>query len=219
MLKNLKSLFFVSDENTQNTQPPVAEDQMVSPTVVPKVPPRVSVLPPTAAPNTQFTDLLLKALADNNLDGLDYFEFKQSIKATDTLTIDENTRFRTAFAMAQTMGLTYDKLVESAAYYLKVLEREEVRFADAMRQQGDGKNRTMIDEVAAMEKAVIDKNALIVQLQAEIQDLQTQIMTRKEAVASHAQKLEATKNGFEASYQAVRGQIEIDMQKIQQYLK
>jgi hypothetical protein len=221
MFKNLKSIFVTEDitsPDTQNATPPVA-DPLISPSDNPPAPPPF-IATPQNQPDTQFTEVLLKALSDNNLQGLDYFEFKQSLKVTENMTaIDEPTRFRTAFAMGQPLGLTYQKLLETADYYIKVLERENNKFLDAMRQQGDGKNRTMIDEVAAMEKAVADKTALIAQLQQEIQTMQAQIMQSKETVAAHSQKIETTKNAFEASYKALRAQIDIDIQKIQQYLK
>ncbi|MEY4925804.1 MAG: hypothetical protein RI894_240, partial [Bacteroidota bacterium] len=175
--------------------------------------------PSASQPSQQFTDILLKALADNNLQGLDYFEYKQSLQATQNLGLDEAMRYRSAFAMGQTMGLTLPKLGETALYYINVLEREEQKFMDALKQQGEGKNRTMIDEIAAMEKAISDKTAQIEALHKEIADLQQKSTGMKQSVAEHAQKVEGMKNQFEGSYMHLRGQIEMDIQKIQQYLK
>ncbi len=153
------------------------------------------------------------------MQGLDYFEYKQSLQATQNLGLDEATRYRSAFAMGQTMGLTLTKLHETALYYINVLEREEQKFMDALKQQGEGKNRTMIDEVAAMEKAIIDKTAQIETLHREIADLQQKTTGLKQSVAENSQKIDGMKNQFEASYLDLRKQIEADVQKIQQYLK
>ena len=214
-LKNLKGLFV--QENPTTTQS--IETSPPPPTTVsPPSPPR-TVPPPTNEGNPQMMEILLKALADNNLQGLDYFEYKQSLQATQHLGLDEATRYRSAFAMAQTMGLTLPKLQETATYYISVLEREETRFADALKQQGEGKNRTMIDEIAAMEQAATEKTAQIEALHREIAELQQKTAAMKQSVAENAQKIEAMKTQFQGSYLNLRQQIELDIQRIQQYLK
>jgi hypothetical protein len=219
MFDKIKSLFIVENPTPPTTQP--APQTNVPQQSVPQQhvqqPPIVQNNGATIDP--KFTEILVKALEENNLQGLDYFEFKQSLQATQNLAIDEATRFRSAFAMGQTMGLTLPKLLETADYYMKVLEREDQKFLDALKQQGEGKNRTMIDEVAAMEKAVADKTAMMAQLQTEIADLQQKAATMKQSIGETAQRIEATKNSFEATYQHIKSQIILDKQKIQQYLQ
>jgi hypothetical protein len=222
MFDKLKSLFIVED-TTKPVVQPVPQTNVPQQSV-----PQQKVVQQNTAPQIQnngalvepkFTEILVKALEENNLQGLDYFEFKQSLQATQSLAIDEPTRFRSAYAMGQTMGLTLPKLLETADYYMKVLEREDQKFMDALKQQGEGKNRTMIDEVAAMEKAIADKTVLIEQMHQEIAALQQQTSTMKQSIGETAQRIEATKNSFEATYQHIRNQIIADKQKIEQYLK
>ncbi len=221
MFKNLKSLFIIEDDQpvakqeiTQNTQQNVQNTQQNTQPVLPQQNNNSSA---TADP--KMMEILLQALAQNNLQGLDYLEFKQSIQATQNLQIDERTRFQSAFAMAQTMGLSFQKLTETSEYYLRVLEREQQRFYETLKQQGEGKNRTMIDEVAAMERSIADKTAQIAQLQKEINDMQQQSSSTKQQVAEFSQKMEATKNSFDASYNELCAQIRKDIEKINQYLK
>ena len=221
MFKNLKSLFIVEDEQpvvkqetTQNTQNNTQQNTQNTQPVLPQQNNNLS-----ANSDPKMMEILLQALEQNNLQGLDYLEFKQSIQATQNLQIDERTRFQSAYAMAQTMGMSYQKLVESSDYYLRVLEREQQRFYETLKQQGEGKNRTMIDEVAAMEQSIADKTAQIAQLQKEINDMQQQSSSTKQQVAEFSQKMEATKNSFDASYNDLCGQIRKDIEKINQYLK
>src|SRR5258705_117865 len=71
---------------------------------------------------------LLKAIEENNMDGFDFLEFKNSLKALSQMSLDEATRFRSAFATASTMGVTVPKLLESVDYYKKVLIAEKDKF-------------------------------------------------------------------------------------------
>jgi hypothetical protein len=218
MFEKLKGLFIVEDTTPPQTNP-APQTNVPQQSIPPVQQHQPQIQNNGAMIDPKFTEILVKALEENNLQGLDYFEFKQSLQATQTLAIDEATRFRSAYAMGQTMGLTLPKLLETADYYMKVLEREDQKFMDALKQQGEGKNRTMIDEVAAMEKAVADKTAMIAQLQAEITDLQQKSEAMKQSIGETAQRIEATKNSFEATYQHIRSQIVADKQKIEQYLK
>jgi hypothetical protein len=223
MFEKLKSLFIVENTTKSDSNPlpqtNVPQQSVPQQNVVQQNNPSPQIQNNGALVEPKFTEILVRALEENNLQGLDYFEFKQSLQATQSLAIDEPTRFRSAYAMGQTMGLTLPKLLETADYYMKVLEREDQKFMDALKQQGEGKNRTMIDEVAAMEKAIADKTVLIEQMHQEIAALQQQTSTMKQSIGETAQRIEATKNSFDATYQHIRNQIIMDKQKIEQYLK
>ena len=74
-------------------------------------------------------DVLAEALQNNNIDGVDYFEFRQSLLSLSKISMDEKTRYQSAFAMAQAMGATPKQLIETAEHYLNVLKNEEHKFA------------------------------------------------------------------------------------------
>ena len=67
--------------------------------------------------DSKSVDFLTKALAKNNLDGFDYLEFIQSLKALADLGMDEGTSIKSAFATASTVGLTKAKLVQTGKHY------------------------------------------------------------------------------------------------------
>ncbi|MEZ4920023.1 MAG: hypothetical protein R2792_13045 [Saprospiraceae bacterium] len=64
---------------------------------------------------------LTQAIEKNNLPGFDYFEFKRAVSSLLQMDIDEATAYKSAFATAATMGLTKDKLLETASYYRNVV--------------------------------------------------------------------------------------------------
>lgn len=79
-----------------------------------------------AQSDPKFVELLLKAIESNNIEGFDYLEYKNSLRSIENVIPDEGVRFKSAFEMAKTMGMTKAKLVESANHYLGVLKMKKV---------------------------------------------------------------------------------------------
>ena len=130
MLKNLKSLFIVEEQNAPEKP---AEDP--KPTVTPSPKIAESREGDPGKITQKFIEVLFKAMESNNLDGFDYLEFKQSLQSLSKMPMDEATRFRSAFAMAETMGATTQQLLSSANHYIDVLKSEETKFEKALANQ------------------------------------------------------------------------------------
>ena len=129
MLKKLKSLFIVEDEDTKATGNPKASQTPKQETSKP-TPNQPSVKVDTTPtpkgegkPDEKFVNRLLQALEEANLDGFDYLEYKQSLQSIDDMNMDEATMYKSSLAMAKTMGATPEKLVSSAQHYINVLEK------------------------------------------------------------------------------------------------
>ena len=177
-LKKLKNIFIVEDATTpQAEQPPVKE----------RVTPPASSNAPTAAPirasaagtvNDRFMDVLAEALQNNNIDGVDYFEFRQSLLSLSKISMDEKTRYQSAFAMAQAMGATPKQLIETAEHYLNVLKNEEHKFAQAIANQQENNIRNREADIQTLAQAIETKNKQIAQLQQEIKQHQAQMQHR-----------------------------------------
>ncbi|MEM1214943.1 MAG: hypothetical protein AAGJ82_04620, partial [Bacteroidota bacterium] len=128
MLKNLKSLFIIEEETPK--QATKAAPKAKATAAAPKT------SSPTSQPATaragkikpKFTDILLSAMDKADLEGFDYLEYKKSLQSLTKMNMDEATAFKSAFAMAQTMGATPTKLVQSAQHYLNILQKEEEKF-------------------------------------------------------------------------------------------
>jgi len=167
----------------------------------------------------KFMDILLESVTKNNQEGYDYLEYKQALQSLKKMDMDESTRFQSAFAMAQTMGASKQKLVETGEAYLQVLKSEEEKFMVSVANQRQSKIDQRRQELLNIDKWVAEK-------QAEIQKIKEQIAKKKanktkfeKELASTATKIETVKNNFEASYKFLSAQIVDDINKIKQYLK
>ncbi len=221
-IKKFKSVFVLEDDT--NPQDVNASSQHPAEMTSPPSKQAQTNQPVTAAPdkgsvNNKFVEVLAAALEKNNQDGFDYFEFRQSLKNLAKMSMDEQTRFQSAYAMAQTMGVTSAKLVESAKFYLGVLNGEQTRFAEAHDQQKGKLIGNREEEAKKLEVAMQEKAEQIKQLTQEIeQNRQKSEQIRKEITESTV-KIESTKADFEATFASVVAQIQDDVSKVQQYLK
>ena len=130
IFKKFKSVFIVEDDGAKPTAPaqpagnpagaaPAAK-QASSPVTVPEI----RSTPSRGSVSDKFVEILMGALEKNNQAGFDYFEFRQALRNLAKMPMDEQTRFQSANAMAQTMGVTQASLFESAKFYISVLQNE-----------------------------------------------------------------------------------------------
>jgi len=163
-------------------------------------------------------DFLTKALEKSNLPGFDYIEFKQSLSALSKMNMDEETAIKSAFATASTMGLSKEKLIKTAAHYVKVLQKEKSQFDAALQKQLKQKVQAKRDEVEKM-KVEIEKNKeKIDKLKALIIKQQDTIDHADENIQEAQNKIETTKENFEFTYTSILNQIKKDVDNIEQFL-
>ena len=222
MFKNLKSLFIeeVGDDSKkgQTESPKSAEVQDKEEVVASSV----GNTPAKASEGkitTKFMEILFKAMEDNNLDGFDYLEFKQSLKSLEKMPMDEQTRIKSAFAMAQTMNATPDRLIQSANHYLNVLQQEEKKFGEALNNQRAIQIGDKEKQLVEFDQAIKSKTEQIKKLTAEIEKHQKAMDRIKQEVANASIKVESTKNDFIASYNLVVSQIAKDIENMKRFLK
>ena len=133
--------------------------------------------------------------------------------------MDEATRFQSAFAMAQTMGVTAPKLIETTQHYLNVLANEERKFQQAVANQENGAINAKEQEIAHLEQTINSKKEQIKKLTEEIEAVGQKVGELKSEITESATKVQETKNNFAASYHLLVKQVESDFQKMKQYLK
>ena len=221
-IKKFKSVFVVEEEgSTQNAnsggQHPA---EMTSPPKKSSSPaPTVSAPPSSGSISDKFVEVLASALEKNNQEGFDYFEFRQSLKNLAKMPMDEQTRFQSAYAMAQTMGVTPTKLVESAKHYLGVLNVEQSRFSEAHAQQKSKLIGNREEEAKNLDAAILQKAEQIKLLTQEIEQNRQRSEQIQKEISESTIKIESTKADFEATFANVVAQIQEDVAKIQQHLK
>jgi chromosome segregation ATPase len=162
---------------------------------------------------------LIQALEKNNIDGFDYIEYKQSLGALSELDIDEAMSFKSAYATATTMGLTKEKLIKTAQFYLQVLHKEKSQFNDAVQSQVQRQVAGKAQQSENFHKTIEHKKAQMDKLKAEILEHQEAIVRLNDEIVSAKDKIEVTKQNFEQTYAIIEQEIKDDLDKIQIYIK
>ncbi len=166
----------------------------------------------------KFSDTLMKALADNNVDGFDYMEFRQGLLSLSKMPMDEATRFQAAFSMAQAMGATPLRLIETGNGYLKVLEGELSKFNEAVANQSNALIGSKQSEIKQLKELMLQKEQQLQKLSEEIKQHQDRTNILHRELAESTSKVESTKNNFLATYQSITDTIKTDISNIQKYL-
>ena len=218
-LKKFKSVFIVEDEKSATPQ----QEPQTTPVEAPvkSAPQQVAYTPPppvTGAVNERFIGILTAALEKNNQPGFDYFEFRQALANLAKMPMDEKTRFQSAYAMAQTMGASPEKLAESAKFYLQVLNGEQSKFNEAHAQQRSRLIGNREEEIKNHEAMIQQKTEQIKQLTQQIEEHRKSSEQIRNEINDSTVKIETTKADFESTFAVVVGQIQGDVAKIQQYL-
>lgn len=217
MFKKLKALFIIEEEGPQSVSP-AYNDQTSSGGTEEAAP----VFPGTGSAKGEVTDKFLKVLLSsmdtNNLEGFDYLEFKQFLKSLGEVQMEEQTKFQSAFATAQTMGATVPVLVNSAEHYLELLEGEKQKFGEAVKKQRARLLEQRQAEIQKLEQAITDKEKQIEKLTGEIAAHKKRVESEKENMSKAENKIGKTTNDFTETYATLVSQIQSDIDKIKTYL-
>jgi hypothetical protein len=141
--------------------------------------------------------------------GTDYKEFVDSKMDIDDIT-DEALKYRTAYNVLKSTGLTKEKLLATGQEYLNVIGRDMNAFQSAHAQQYKkdvGQKEQLIQKKAEELQALVQRmNAL----KADINGLTQEINAKKES-------MNTTKNSFLLAGEKKQKEIETELQKIARY--
>jgi chromosome segregation ATPase len=163
-------------------------------------------------------EFLTKALSKNNLPGFDYLEFVQSLRALSAMNMDEETAIKSAFATASTVGLTKDKLVQSANHYKNVLSNERTQFEQALQNQLNKRVKGKQQEVEKLKGQIAKWKAQIQKLEEQVAKSQHTIDNADALIQEEMNKIESTKDAFEFTFQSIANQIDRDVENVNLYL-
>lgn len=211
LLKKIKGLFIVSDGETSaetiNNTP--AND------VTTNYAGTVSVSDDgNVVMNEKHVQMLMTAIQQNNMEGFDYLEYKNSLKSISNVISDEAMRYKSAFEMAKTMGLDKKKLLDSAAFYLNVLGGEQKKFLDAIENQKSKQIQGRVNTIEDLDNKIVEKKKTIEQLNKDLESINEQMSVLKKEINEEVTKIEVTNKQFMASYEYVTSQIKEDIEKI-----
>ena len=204
-----------NSDQSSNTKP---ESQSTETVTIP-APPITATIPPIAGVvDPKFADFLSKVIADNNLPGLDYFEFKEALHNMQSMSMSQQQKYEAVFATLSSAGLTKEKLLETAGHYVTVLETEGEKFAKA--SEGE-----TAKEVTAREQKVVNLtteneslNKQIQELSDKIQENQGLISTFQGEISEEKTKIQQTVNNFNKTQESLIGKINSDIQNITTFI-
>ena len=228
MFKKLKSLFIVEEGGeTPSSTPsketkgstdkgPAANSQGKPPSA--KTSGYDKNNPPKGKPQEKFVNRLLSALEEHNAEGFDYLEYKQAVQNLSSVDMDEATRFKSALAMAKSMGAQPQKLISSANGYLKVLKNEETKFLDAFKNQTARQVDQQTSDIKKLEEGIKARQQQIAKLNKEIELGIKKLEEKRSNINVANAKVQSTKDGFYVAYHIVTQQIAADIEKMKTHL-
>ncbi len=169
--------------------------------------------------DAQIKKQLGEALEKANQQGYDYFEFAQSVDALIATLPSEELRFRTAFTVVSSTGVSAEKLLSSAQFYLDILKGEENKFKTAVDQHAGNSVEAKERSVQKMDADMQAKTDQIRKLTEEINALQKQKTDTLNEVAGAKAEIEKVRNNFAATMKIFTSRISGDIDKIKSYLK
>ncbi len=219
MFRKLKSIFIVEDEkfvkeSTHQTETP-QETSQVEYTKPISIDKNIKI---DYSEDNKFNDILLKVIEDNNIDGFDYLEFKNSVQTLSKAIPEEATQFKSAYEVGKTMGLTKQKLLETASFYADLLKQEDVKFTQAFNNQKNQQLHGREQEIKTHENEIIDFEKKIALLQKSIENHKNKVTELRAAMNESSEKLAQTHGEFQVAYQHLYNQIAQDIQKINEFI-
>ena len=218
--KRIKSLFVVGEENPGTPESKQEASQAQTP-----IDSSGEMLSEETAnggsgkATEKFLQVLFGAMEKANLPGMDYLEYKQSLQSLAKMPMEDSVRYQSAFAMAQTMGATPQKLIESANHYLEVLKGEQSKFEQVLIKQTKDRIGNRQETLNNLEGIIQQKTEQIKKLTAEIEHHRQEMEQIRQELKEASAKVEATKYDFIASYNALVAQILGDVESMKKYLK
>lgn len=167
-----------------------------------------------AGPLPEHTQYFEKLIAEANVrnplfQGTDYKEFVDSKIDIDDIQ-DEALKYKTAFNVLKSTGLTKEKLLATGQEYLNIIGRDLNTFQSAHAQQ-------YLKEVRQKELLIQKKAEELQALTQKINALKAEINQVTQDINITKDKLNTTKNSFLLAGENKQKEIQTELQKIAQY--
>jgi len=219
-LNKIKGLFIVPEDESEGTTQKIEEKKVEEKKIEPQLFAKkeqtstVSSIPLKGEFNQNIFNSLTKAIADANLPGEDYLEFVDALQSMKDIPLDETIKMQTVLATLSSRGLTVQKIIETADYYLKVLERERDKFKEATAHQTSGKVDNKLKQIKGLEEENQRKAEQIKILTDEISHNNQQMELIKKDIEEADAKIKSTENNFNVTYDHLANQITSKVEKI-----
>jgi uncharacterized coiled-coil protein SlyX len=166
--------------------------------------------PPPVAENDKFRQHFESLFAEANLPGPDYYEFFRMVNAM-TVIQDEKARYLAAFAGLGVQGLGKEKLLSTAADYLKMVETDAAAFQQTL-------DATLKEKVQSKQQEMEEKKKRIQRLTEEITALHNELAVLQNEIKENEEKIYSNSNGYKAAAENIKSKITSDIEKIKQHV-
>lgn len=163
-------------------------------------------------------DFLSKAISTSSTEGFNYIKYRQALNAMAKIGLDEATSFKSAFATANTIGLTKTGLISSAKHYLSVLMKEKGKFDEALAHRVKDKIASKSEQVLKLEQRIEEMKKKIGELEKRIGDSQQKIDAADEDVEREKEKIRQTQENFETAFNAFVKVINDDIARVNEHI-
>lgn len=158
-----------------------------------------------------------RALADADASDFSYLEFRLAVQRLTERGIDPASAYESVFTTAETIGVTRERLLDSARAYLRTLDAERDAFDAALEKR-------LTDGMRADQAKVEAAAAEIVRLEAEQQRLAAALeaakQTRREteaALATVRERVNERGQAFAGAHAGLRAAVETDLAQMERY--
>lgn len=151
----------------------------------------------------------------SNLPGPDYYEFWKMMETLEAHVPDEKARMAAVFATLSIQGLNKQKLLETAAQYKLIVEKDRSEFEKAANEKALQEVQGRQQQLTDLEKKIAQHAETIKKLTEEITAAQLQTGQIKAQIAEQDQKITSSRQGYQLACDAMINKIETDLQKIQ----
>lgn len=198
------------DENAQHPLITGSNSRVSTPNQTPTYSPGGTIAGPLPEHEQYFERLIDEANAKNPLfQGTDFKEFIDSKVDIDDIQ-DEALKYKTAYNILKSTGLTKEKLLSTGQEYLNIIGRDLNAFQSAHAQQ-------YLKEVRQKELLIQKKAEELQALTQRLNALKTEINQLTQAINLTKDQLNTTKNSFLLAGENKQKEIQTELQKIAQY--
>lgn len=155
-----------------------------------------------------------RVLDPKNNSGAAYIKFVDLRKALDNIIQDPRQRLQVALATSQTLGISVQDILTAINRHIERLEEEKRIFGNSAQTNADREINEKSNQVAFLDKNILDTQAEIDKLQKEVLKLTANKQTAEVEVATKRKEIEQIKLDFAAAVDTLFRQLDSDRQQL-----
>lgn len=172
----------------------------------------------TGSVNEEIREYFKKVFTDSNLPGPDYYEFVVALEKMKALPQPEDQKYKNAFIALETMGLSTQKLIETAGEYKKLFGEKLKGFEQHLEQ-------VFAEKVASKQSEIEQLNTENAEIEEKMKELNDKKLSNVQKItalnteaSSNANEINKKKNDFTATYNEYIKEIDNNISLITKYL-